>query len=188
MARRAGQGASERRGRALDDRALQGQGQGRRREGGRHRDPRPRLQVPPLGRPDARHRPSPARHRRRPPRRRAPARRADPSRANTARGVWADSACRSAENEERLAENGMVSQTRRPKPRGRPMPLRTRRANGRRSAARSRIEHVFARQKARMGLAIRTIGLARARAAIALANMAYTMTRWRWLSGRAASA
>ena len=34
-----------------------------------------------------------------------------------------------------------------------------------------------------MSLTIRTIGLARARAAITLANMAYNMTRWRWLEG-----
>jgi hypothetical protein len=68
------------------------------------------------------------------------------------------------------------------------MPKPTRRANARRSGVRSRIEHVFAHQKARMRMTIRTIGLARARAAITLANMAYNMTRWRWLNGRAASA
>lgn len=109
-------------------------------------------------------------------------------RANTARAVWADSAYRSAENEEWLTQHGLISRIHRKKPRGRPMPKRTRRANGRKSAARSRIEHVFAQQKARMGLAIRTIGIARARAAITLANMAYNMTRWRWLNGRAAPA
>ena len=68
------------------------------------------------------------------------------------------------------------------------MPGRTRRANARRSALRSRIEHVFAHQKARMGLTIRTIGIARARAAITLADMAYNMTRWRWLDSRATPA
>ena len=39
-----------------------------------------------------------------------------------------------------------------------------------------------------MRLTIRTIGLARARAAITLANMAYNMNRWRWLDSRAATA
>lgn len=68
------------------------------------------------------------------------------------------------------------------------MPKRTRRANAAKSALRSKVEHVFAHQKARMGLAIRTIGIARARAAITLANMAYNMTRWRWLDSRAAPA
>ena len=66
------------------------------------------------------------------------------------------------------------------------MPQPTRRANARRAAVRARIEHVFAHQKARMGLTIRTVGLARVRAAVTLANIAYNMTRWRWLNGRAA--
>ena len=82
----------------------------------------------------------------------------------------------------------MRSRVHRPKPRGRPMPKPTRRANARRAAVRARVEHVFAHQKARMGMAIRTIGLARAHAAVTLANMAYNMTRWRWLEGRPAPA
>ena len=108
-------------------------------------------------------------------------------RANTARDVWADSAYRLVENEAWLTDQGMVSRIHRKKPRGRPMPRPTRRANARRSAIRSRIEHVFAQQKARMRMTIRTVGIAQARAAITLANMAYNMTRWRWLNGRAAS-
>jgi transposase, IS5 family len=39
------------------------------------------------------------------------------------------------------------------------MPRRTARANARKSAVRSAVEHVFARQKGAMGLFIRTIGL-----------------------------
>ena len=46
--------------------------------------------------------------------------------------------------------------------------------NGRKSAVRAKVEHVFAHRKDRMGLAVRTIGLARARAAITMANMAAT--------------
>lgn len=106
------------------------------------------------------------------------------ARTNTSRSVWADSAYRSAENEDWLEARGMVSHIHRKKPRGRSMPKRTRRANAIRSAVRSRVEHVFAQQKARMGMTIRTIGLARARATIALANMVYNMTRWRWLDSR----
>ncbi len=68
------------------------------------------------------------------------------------------------------------------------MPKPTRRATAAKSALRSKVEHVFAHQKARMGITIRTIGLARARATITLANMAFTMTRWRWLGSLAASA
>ncbi len=68
------------------------------------------------------------------------------------------------------------------------MPKPTRRANAAKSAVRSKVEHVFAHQKARMGMTIRTIGLKRARAAITLANLVYNMTRWRWLDSRIASA
>lgn len=108
--------------------------------------------------------------------------------ANTGREVWADTAYRSAENEDWLTDHGMVSRIHRKKPRGRPMSRRTSRANGRKSVIRAKVEHVFAHQKARMGMTIRTIGLARARAAITLANMAYNMSRWRWLDSRAAPA
>lgn len=98
--------------------------------------------------------------------------------------MWADSAYRSADNEAWLAKHGMISRIHRKKPRGRPMPSRTSRANGRKSALRSKVEHVFAHQKTRMRLTILTIGIARARAAVTLANMAFNMTRWRWLNSR----
>lgn len=68
------------------------------------------------------------------------------------------------------------------------MSKRTSMANGRKSAVRAKVEHVFGHQKDRMGLVIRTIGLARAKAAITLANMAYNMGRLRWLLSRAAPA
>lgn len=60
---------------------------------------------------------------------------------------------------------------------GRPMPERTRLANGARSRIRSRIEHVFAAQKARTGLFVRTTGIARATTRIGLANLVYNMKR-----------
>jgi len=107
---------------------------------------------------------------------------------NTASGVWADTAYRSARNEAWLAERGLVSRIHRKKPQGRPMPARTRRANARKSAVRSAVEHVFARQKGPMALVVRTIGIARARVKIGLANLAYNMKRLVWLSGRAAPA
>ncbi len=68
------------------------------------------------------------------------------------------------------------------------MPARTRRANARKSAVRSAVEHVFARQKEPMSLVVRTIGIARARVKIGLANLAYNIKRLVWLSGKAASA
>ena len=55
------------------------------------------------------------------------------------------------------------------------MPPRTARANAKKSAIRAHIEHVFAEQKARMGLFVRTIGLARATTKIGLANLVYNM-------------
>ena len=107
---------------------------------------------------------------------------------NTASDVWADTAYRSAKNEAWLAERGLVSRIHRKKPKGRPMAARTRRANARKSAVRSAVEHVFARQKGPMALVVRTIGIARAEVKIGLANLAYNMTRYVWLSGRVAPA
>ena len=46
--------------------------------------------------------------------------------------------------------------------------------------------HVFAYQKGPMGLLIRSIGMARARVKIGLANLAYNMRRYVWLSRRIA--
>ena len=66
------------------------------------------------------------------------------------------------------------------------MASRTRKANARKSAVRSSVEHVFAYQKGPMGLLIRTIGMARARVKIGLANLAYNMRRYVWLSRRTA--
>ncbi len=63
------------------------------------------------------------------------------------------------------------------------MPRRTARANAAKSAVRAHVEHPFAHQKGPMGLVIRTIGIARASAAVTLANMAYNMKRWCWLAG-----
>jgi len=107
---------------------------------------------------------------------------------NTAGDIWADTAYRSAKNEAWLASRGLVSRIHRKKPPGRPMPARTRQANARKSAVRSAVEHVFARQKGPMGLVVRTIGLARARVKIGLANLAYNIKRLVWLSGRPAPA
>ncbi|MDB5381325.1 MAG: hypothetical protein JWO26_957 [Rhodospirillales bacterium] len=107
---------------------------------------------------------------------------------NTASDVWADTAYRSAKNEAMVEARGLVSRIHRKKPKGRPMPRRTRRANAAKSAVRSAVEHVFARQKGPMALVVRTIGIARARVKIGLANLACNMRRLVWLSGRSAPA
>ena len=85
---------------------------------------------------------------------------------NTARSVWADTAYRSAANEEFMERNGFVSHVHRKRPKGRPMPEAIRRANTAKSKIRSRVEPVFAAQKDRMGLFIRTVGTARAKTKI----------------------
>jgi transposase, IS5 family len=102
-------------------------------------------------------------------------------RSNTASDVWADTAYRSAKNEEMLARRGLVSRIHRKKPKGKPMPERTRIANAQKSKVRSTVEHVFAHQKGLMGLFVRTIGITRAQVKIGLANLAYNMRRFVWL-------
>jgi hypothetical protein len=72
-----------------------------------------------------------------------------------------------------MERNGFVSHVHRKRPKGRPMPEAIRRANTAKSKIRSRVEHVFAEQKDRMGLFIRTIGIARAKTKIGLANLVY---------------
>ena len=107
---------------------------------------------------------------------------------NTASGVWADTAYRSRTNEDLLRQRMLVSHIHRRKPQRRPMPIRTARANARKSAVRAHIEHVFAEQKHRMGLFVRTIGLARATTKIGLANLVHNMRRLLWLERQAALA
>ena len=108
--------------------------------------------------------------------------------ANTASDVWADTAYRSAKNEAMLAGRGLVSRIHRKKPKGRPMPERTRRANARKSMVRSRVEHVFAHQKGLMGLVVRTVGIACAVVEIGWAYPPNNMRRVVCLSGRTVSA
>lgn len=101
-----------------------------------------------------------------------------PDRENTASEVWADAAYRSQKNEKRIAAAGKVSKVHFREPPGKALSHQRQRANAARSKARSAVEHVFARQKSRMGLFIRTIGAARARTEIGLANIAYNLRRF----------
>ena len=96
---------------------------------------------------------------------------------NTGSDVWADSAYCSQSNEQWLAKRMLTSRIHQRKPKGKPMTETTRRANARKSSIRARVEHVFAHQKNRYGLFIRTIGLARAEAKLTLANLAYNFDR-----------
>ena len=106
---------------------------------------------------------------------------------NTSKIVWADTAYRSAANETFMDKNGFVSRIHRKKPKGRPMPETTRRANNMKSKVRSRVEHVFGEQKSRMGLFIRTIDIARAKTKIGLVNILYNMKRLIYLDRIAAA-
>src|SRR3954449_10276790 len=96
---------------------------------------------------------------------------------NTASGVWADTAYRSAANEAFMEKHGFTSRVHRKKPKGRAMPGAIRRANNAKSKIRARVEHVFAAQKDRMDLFIRTIGIARAITKIGMANLVYNIKR-----------
>ena len=62
---------------------------------------------------------------------------------NTASGVWADSAYRTAELEEKLKENGLKSRIHRKAHRNRPLSEREKRSNKTKSKVRARVEQVF---------------------------------------------
>lgn len=163
----------------MDGRDSQGQGRGRRHHQARRRDPGIRLQEPHHHRPAARLHPPTAGDRRGGARRCAAARRLDRSQ-HTASADWADTAYRSKANEDHLADRGKRSRIHRRKPPGKPMPKRTARANARKSAVRTTVEPVLARQKQRMKLVVRSIGVKRAQATIGMANSACNLSRWRW--------
>jgi IS5 family transposase len=107
--------------------------------------------------------------------------------SNTAAGVWADTAYRLAANDVFMEKNGFVSHVHRKKPKGTPMPDAIRRANAAKSKIRSRVEHVFAEQKDRMALFIRTMGIARATVKIGMANLVYNFKRLLFLRRTAAA-
>ena len=105
-------------------------------------------------------------------------------RTNTGSTVWADSAYRSKANEAFMEKHRFRSRVHHRKPRGRPMAPHVRRGDASRSKLRAAVEHVLAQQKGPMGLFIRTIGLARARVKIGMANIAYNMRRLVWQERR----
>ena len=107
---------------------------------------------------------------------------------NSSGEVWADTAYRSSTTEIWLADRMLSSRIHRRKPKGKPMPKATARANAAKSVIRARIEHVFAHQKNRFGLFIRTIGIKRAEAKLTLANLACNFDRLIFHERRAATA
>jgi IS5 family transposase len=105
---------------------------------------------------------------------------------NTASDIWADTAYRSEANERWLRCNGKVSRIHRKKPRGRPRPERTAKANATKSSVRANVEQLFSHQKDKMGVFIRTIGINWAEAKVTRANLAYNMHRLLFYKRRAA--
>lgn len=103
------------------------------------------------------------------------------SKENTCASVWADTAYRSGENEAFMADNGFVSKVHFRRYRGKDLTHAQKHGNRARSGVRGLVEHVFAEQKSRMGLFIRTIGIKRAKTKIGLANIAYNMRRLAFL-------
>ena len=109
--------------------------------------------------------------------------------SNTASDVWADSAYRSAEIEEKLAECGLKSRIHRRACRNRKLSEAQKAANTTRSKVRARVEHVFGDQKNGMGAElVRTIGIVRARCKIGMTNLVYNMRRFVCLERMAAAA
>jgi IS5 family transposase len=107
---------------------------------------------------------------------------------NMASDVWADSAYRSAEIEQKLDDRGLKSRIHRKGRRNRPLSKREKQGNTTRSKVRARVEHVFGAQTNDMGgTLVRSIGIARARARIGLKNLAYNMRRAVQLKGLAAA-
>jgi transposase, IS5 family len=100
---------------------------------------------------------------------------------NTASTVWADTAYRSKRNERHLARSGFFSKVHFRRNPGFDLTSSQAKANVARSKVRSAVEAVFAAQKHRFGLFVRTIGLARATVKIGLANLTYNMRRLVWI-------
>jgi IS5 family transposase len=107
---------------------------------------------------------------------------------NTASPVWADTAYRSKANEAHMARNGFASKVHFRRAGGADLTPSQAKANAARCKARSAVETVFAAQKHRFGLFVRTIGVARAKAKIGLANIVYNFNRMIWLQRRTAPA
>ena len=86
-----------------------------------------------------------------------------------------------------LARVGRVSKIHFRRAPGKPLKPQRQWANAARSQIRSAVEHVFAAQKHRMGLFIRTIGIDRAKAKIGLANIAFNFKRFLYWEAKMAA-
>jgi IS5 family transposase len=100
------------------------------------------------------------------------------NKANTSHDVYADSAYRSAETEDKLKARGLKSRIHQRGSRNHPLTTAQEDANRKKSKVRARVEHIFgAQENAPGGRLVRTIGIARARAKIGLQNLVYNIRR-----------
>lgn len=93
------------------------------------------------------------------------------------RPVYADSAYRSKEQEEKLAQEKIASQICEKGARNHPLTDEQKAENKDKSKTRVRVEHVFGTQAQMGGHIVRTIGRVRAAVKIGLMNLAYNMKR-----------
>ena len=93
------------------------------------------------------------------------------------RAVYADSAYRSKETEEKLTKFGIVSQIVEKGTRATELTDEQKESNKKKSKVRARVEHVFGAQAAMGGHFVRTIGLLRAKVKIGMMNLVYNMIR-----------
>ena len=107
---------------------------------------------------------------------------------NTSKALWADSAYRSREQEERLREKHYRSHIQRKGKRNKPLTAREQQGNRSRAKVRVRVEHVFGAQCATRTKLVRCIGLKRSALAIGMMNLVYNMRRLCYLQGVSAPA
>ena len=102
---------------------------------------------------------------------------------NTSKALWAASAYRSGEQEQRLRERRYRSHIQRQGSRNKPLTRREKQGARTRAAVRVRVEHVFGAQCATRTKLVRCIGLARSELAIGMMNLVYNMRRLCFLQG-----
>ena len=100
---------------------------------------------------------------------------------NSNKDVWADSAYRSEEQEDRLKEKGYRSKIQRKGCKNKKLTNWEKQGNHTRAKTRCRVEHIFAAQSNLRKKAIRSIGRVRARTEIGMMNLVYNMRRFCYL-------
>lgn len=98
---------------------------------------------------------------------------------NSSKDVWADSAYRSEEAENTLAEKKYRSHVHKKGVRNKPLTEREKKANKRKSKVRARVEHVFGSISNEQGGSFsRVIGLDRTAVKVGMMNIVYNMRRY----------